>query len=155
MCCLSSDRRVVRRLKRDGCQVFSLDSHPALIYNQSMIEKMLRIGRLYDCYGALLTENQQKCLELHYLQDLSLGEIAAELSVSRQAINDMLRRAEDSLEQYEAKLNLYSQEQQRMQSLRELRKIIMDANAPSPTDPALLTLAVEKIDDILKQEMRD
>ena len=56
-----------------------------------MIEKMLRIGRLYDCYGALLTENQQKCLELHYLQDLSLGEIAAELSVSRQAVNDMLR----------------------------------------------------------------
>jgi len=120
-----------------------------------MIEKMLRIGRLYDCYGALLTENQQKCLELHYLQDFSLGEIAAELSVSRQAVNDMLRRAEDSLEQYEAKLNLYSQEHERFQALQALRKIIMDANEKSQTDHALLNLAVERIDDILKQEMRD
>lgn len=145
----------MRRIKRDDCQGFGLDSHLALIYNQSMIEKMLRIGRLYDCYGALLTENQQKCLELHYLQDLSLGEIAAELSVSRQAVNDMLRRAEDSLEQYEAKLNLYSQEHERFQALQALRKILMDANEKSQTDHALLNLAVERIDDILKQEMRD
>ena len=145
----------MRKIKRGDCQGFGLDSHPALFYNQSMIEKMLRIGRLYDCYGALLTENQQKCLELHYLQDLSLGEIAAELSVSRQAVNDMLRRAEDSLEQYEAKLNLYSQEHERFQALQALRKIIMDANEKSQTDHALLNLAVERIDDILKQEMRD
>jgi predicted DNA-binding protein YlxM (UPF0122 family) len=103
----------------------------------------------------LLTKNQQRCLELHYLQDLSLGEIADELSVSRQAINDMLRRAEDSLEKYEAKLNLHSQEQQRSQTLLELRKIIIGANEKSQTDHALLNLAVEKIDDILKQEMRD
>ena len=155
MCRSNSDKSVVRRIKRDDCQGFGLDSHPALFYNQSMIEKMLRIGRLYDCYGALLTENQQKCLELHYLQDLSLGEIAAELSVSRQAVNDMLRRAEDSLEQYEAKLNLYSQEHERFQALQALRKIIMDANEKSQTDHALLNLAVERIDDILKQEMRD
>ena len=115
-----------------------------------MIEKMLRISRLYDCYGALLTENQQKCLELHYLQDLSLGEIAAELSVSRQAINDILRRAEDSLEQYETKLKLYTQEQQLSQTLQALRKLIVQANEAPLTEHALLNQAVVKIDEILK-----
>ena len=69
-----------------------------------MFEMMVRIGRLYDHYGTLLTERQQKCLELHFLQDWSLGEIAADLGVSRQAVNDILRRSEETLEEYEKKL---------------------------------------------------
>ena len=82
-----------------------------------MIEKMIRIGRLYDVYGELLTERQRKCLDLHYLQDLSLGEIAAELGVSRQAINDILHRTEELLEQYEEKLKLLEQDENRTELL--------------------------------------
>lgn len=120
-----------------------------------MIEKMLRISRLYDCYGALLTENQQKCLELHYLQDFSLGEIAAELAVSRQAINDILRRTEESLEQYEAKLGLIAQEQKRMQALQNIKSLLLAAREKVQNDPVLLQKALDEIDSILKQEMRD
>jgi predicted DNA-binding protein YlxM (UPF0122 family) len=78
-----------------------------------MLNKVLRIGQLYDFYNALLTEKQRDCLNMHYLQDLSLAEIAEEFSVSRQAVHDILRRAEQTLEEYEEKLGLaarYSQE---------------------------------------------
>lgn len=72
----------------------------------SMLNKVLRIGQLYDFYNALLTEKQRDCLNMHYLQDLSLAEIAEEFGVSRQAVHDILRRAEQTLEEYEQKLGL-------------------------------------------------
>ena len=42
---------------------------------------------LYDYYGDLLTQRQRECFELRYNQDLSLGEIAETLGVSRQAVS--------------------------------------------------------------------
>lgn len=118
-----------------------------------MIEKMIRIGRLYDIYGALLTEHQRKCLELHYLQDLSLGEIAADFCVSRQAINDILRRAEESLEQYEEKLKLLAQDKNRTEMLLNVRSALTEAlNAQHPSE-GLIQRALDGVDLILKQEM--
>lgn len=77
------------------------------------LNKVLRVGQLYDFYNALLTDKQRDCLNMHYLQDLSLAEIADEFGVSRQAVHDILRRAEQTLEEYERKLGLaarYSEE---------------------------------------------
>ncbi|MDF2874406.1 MAG: hypothetical protein K0R22_1089 [Sporomusa sp.] len=71
-----------------------------------MLNKVLRVGQLYDFYNALLTDKQRDCLNMHYLQDLSLAEIADEFGVSRQAVHDILRRAEQTLEEYEEKLGL-------------------------------------------------
>lgn len=71
-----------------------------------MLEKLMRIAMLYDFYGALLTEKQRTYLEMHYLNDLSLSEIADEAGISRQAVHDILRRAEKILEQYESELKL-------------------------------------------------
>ena len=56
---------------------------------------------LYDYYGALLTDRQRMCFELHYNQDLSLGEIAAELHISRQGVYDNLSRGEALLRNME------------------------------------------------------
>lgn len=81
----------------------------------TMIDRVLRIGKLYDFYGALLTEKQRRCIEMHFLSDESLAEIAAEFQVSRQAVHDILRRGEQILEAYERKLGLverYRQEQE-------------------------------------------
>jgi len=71
-----------------------------------MLERLMRIGMLYDFYGALLTDKQRTYLEMHYLNDLSLSEIADETGVSRQAVHDILRRAENLLEDYERDLKL-------------------------------------------------
>lgn len=58
---------------------------------------------LFDSYGELLTERQRMCLDLRYNRDLSLGEIAAELGVSRQGVHDNITRAEAHLQRMEEK----------------------------------------------------
>lgn len=65
------------------------------------VERYVRAGVLYDWYGRLLTERQREVFELHYLRDMSLGEIAESQGVSRQAVHDLLARALSTLEGYE------------------------------------------------------
>ena len=95
-----------------------------------MIDKLFRIGLLFDFYGALLTEKQQYCLEMHYLRDLSLSEIALEMSVSRQAVHDIIRRSEQLLEDYEEKLKLVERHQRERILVSKAMGALMDL----PTD---------------------
>lgn len=70
------------------------------------LEKTKRVNDLIDLYGALLTSNQLNILELYYMEDLSLKEIAEELNISRNAVHDSLKRSLIILEEYEEKLKL-------------------------------------------------
>ena len=85
-----------------------------------MLNKVLRVGQLYDFYNALLTDKQRECLNMHYLQDLSLAEIADEFNVTRQAVHDILRRAEQTLEEYEEKLGLAARYRDERKLLAEI-----------------------------------
>jgi predicted DNA-binding protein YlxM (UPF0122 family) len=67
---------------------------------------MIRMGRLLETYGGLLTERQKEFVRLHCHGDLSFGEIAREYRVSRQAVHDAVRQAEAAMEHYEAELGL-------------------------------------------------
>ena len=75
---------------------------------------------LYDYYGDLLTDRQRLCLDMHYNQDLSLGEIAQELSISRQAVYDNLSRAEALLRNMEEKTGCVSRDRQLRKALRAI-----------------------------------
>ncbi len=70
------------------------------------LERATRIILLNDYYGALLTRRQREILAMHYESDLSLGEIGQLLGISRQAVHDLLSRAEEALEGYEKLLGL-------------------------------------------------
>ena len=61
---------------------------------------------LLDFYGELLTEKQRECCDLYYNEDLSLGEIAEQLGISRQAVWDNIRRAEGAMQEIENKTGL-------------------------------------------------
>lgn len=87
-----------------------------------MLEKTTRINMLYDFYHLLLTDKQKDYMELYYREDYSLGEIASESDVSRQAVYDNIKRTEQLLETYEEKLHLYSKFQQRQDLLSELKE---------------------------------
>ena len=63
----------------------------------------LQMTLLFDYYGDLLTERQRMCIDMRYNQDMSLGEIAQELQVSRQGVYDNLNRAEALLTNMEQK----------------------------------------------------
>ena len=66
----------------------------------------LEMTLLFDYYGELLTEKQRACVDMRYNQDLSLGEIAQELGISRQGVWDNIRRAEEALRRPEEKIGL-------------------------------------------------
>ena len=70
------------------------------------IERFERMALLSDFYGKLLTARQQEVIRYYYEHDLSLGEIAENLNITRQAVHDNLKRAERALENYELKLGL-------------------------------------------------
>lgn len=62
---------------------------------------------LYDLYGELLTEKQQTYFEDYYFSNLSLAEIAENMDVSRNAVHNQIKDAEEKLLYYEAHLHLY------------------------------------------------
>ena len=61
----------------------------------------LHMALLFDTYGGMLTEKQRECFDMRYNQDLSLGEIADMMGVSRQAVNDNLKKTEALLRRME------------------------------------------------------
>lgn len=63
----------------------------------------VRLLLLFDFYGELLTERQRMCFDLRYNQDLSFGEIAEELGISRQGVYDNITRAEARMIKMEEK----------------------------------------------------
>ena len=79
---------------------------------------------LFDFYGDLLTEKQKEYYDLHYLNDLSLFEIAEMHGTSRQAVWDIIRRAEQTLREIEAKTGLVARAMQRRAALAEIAALV-------------------------------
>lgn len=108
-----------------------------------MLEKTTRLNMLYDFYAPLLTKKQKEYLELYYLEDYSLGEIADVKNVSRQAVYDNIRRTEKVLESYEEKISLYEKFQK--------RKLLLDALTTSVNqdeNKATILQLVKQIENI-------
>lgn len=59
-----------------------------------------------DFYGPLLTERSREILDLYFACDLSLAEIAENLTISRQAVHDKVRQGTKQLADYERLLKL-------------------------------------------------
>lgn len=87
----------------------------------SSVEEIVEQSLLYDFYGELLTEHQQKIYEAALFEDYSLSEIAEEAGISRQGVHDLLRRCDKQLRAYEARLHLV----ERFTRMREDVKHIM------------------------------
>ncbi|WP_078380924.1 putative DNA-binding protein [Sutcliffiella halmapala] len=109
-----------------------------------MLEKTTRMNYLYDFYQSLLTPKQRSYMALYYLEDNSLGEIAEEYNISRQAVYDNIKRTEQMLEQYEEKLLLFQKFQERQQLINQLKGTLLT----NPSKEELLTFieSLEKLD---------
>ncbi|TVY08788.1 putative DNA-binding protein [Paenibacillus cremeus] len=91
---------------------------------ESVLQKTNRVNLLFDFYQLLLTEKQQIFLKHYFHDDYSLGEIASEFSISRQAVYEHIKRAESVLEEYETKLQLLSKYGERQRLLHELKRLV-------------------------------
>ncbi|HCX3623748.1 TPA: putative DNA-binding protein [Staphylococcus aureus] len=89
---------------------------------QNDLVKTLRMNYLFDFYQSLLTNKQRNYLELFYLEDYSLSEIADTFNVSRQAVYDNIKRTGDLVEDYEKKLELYQKFEQRREIYDEMKQ---------------------------------
>lgn len=70
------------------------------------MNEILEQALLYDFYGELLTDHRKAIYEQFVVEDLSLSEIAADAGISRQGVHDLVKRCQQTLEGYEAKLHL-------------------------------------------------
>lgn len=94
-------------------------THDQVMY---MLEKTIRIGHLADFYKGLLTQRQQKFVDLYYFENLSLGEISTRYQISRQAVYDHLQRAEKALEDYERTLGLVERDLMIQEGLQKIKE---------------------------------
>ncbi|GAA4871374.1 putative DNA-binding protein [Paenibacillus vulneris] len=91
---------------------------------ENALMKTNRINLLFDFYEKLLTEKQQMFCKLYFHDDYSLGEIAAEFKISRQAVYEHIKRAESVLEDYEIKLQLLAKHDERVQLTQKLEPLL-------------------------------
>ena len=73
---------------------------------QEDLQKKVQLAFLSAFYGNLLTEKQRRVLSLHCEEDMSLGEIAEEMGISRQAAHEALSRASAKMTEMENSLGL-------------------------------------------------
>lgn len=99
----------------------------------------LELVLLLDYYGSMLTDKQKECFDMRYNQDMSLGEIAEMLGVSRQAVNDSLTRTEALLRRMEESIGCVKRDRKNRAAVQE----ILDAAAvlDASSDPAVATMA--------------
>ena len=95
------------------------------------------LALLFDYYGGMLTDKQRECFDMRYNQDLSLGEIAETLGVSRQAVNDNLTRTEALLRRMEENIGSVKRDMQMRRAVQEIltAATVLDASS----DPSVLT----------------
>ncbi|QHT60622.1 YlxM family DNA-binding protein [Paenibacillus lycopersici] len=90
------------------------------VHETDALAKTTRINMLFDFYEQLLTEKQQTFLKYYFHDDYSLGEIATEFNISRQAVYEHVKRAEAVLENCESKLKLLAKHEAAEQWLQKL-----------------------------------
>ena len=75
---------------------------------------------LYDFYSGLLTDKQKEAFEDYYFSNLSLGEIAENTGLSRNAIHKNIKTTEEKLYFYEEILELYKKKKELEEIIKEI-----------------------------------
>ena len=98
------------------------------------MKEKVYITILYYYYGNLLTPKNKEYFESYYFSNLSLGEIASNFNVSRNAIHKQLKLIEDKLLKYEDCLHLYEKDKK----LLEITKNIKDKDLKESIEELIL-----------------
>lgn len=90
------------------------------------LEKKVELNWLTAFYGGLLTPKQRDVMRMHCEEDLSLGEIAQEAGISRQAVHDLLTRAAHQLFELEDTLGMAERFTQMQQGLEQAEQALKE-----------------------------
>lgn len=120
-----------------------------------MLSKKMLVADLYAFYGDLLTAKQSDVLALYCLDDLSLGEIAEDLNISRQGVHDAVKRASKTLEDYESKLGLMEKFKNNNRLLNDINVKMMDLSQIVDHDEAVLRSKVKEVVSIVINDIEE
>lgn len=112
------------------------------------MDKIAQISLLYDFYGELLTKKQRQVMALYHEENLSLSEIGEEFGITKQAVHDTLKKAEQALREYENKLGLVDKFICSSRALSQIDKEIDEIAAATAEKQVLDRLT--KIKDIIQ-----
>lgn len=123
-----------------------------------MVDETVRLNLLFDFYGRLLTERQRRIFVMYYEDDLSLGEIAEQIDVSRQAVYDILKRSAKALEKFEKQLRLVARhmlQRSRIEALERrissLQEALPTFNLPNEGERQFLEAEIESMVKLVRQ----
>ena len=119
-----------------------------------MEEKIIYYGTLLELYGELLTDKQYSAIDKYYNMDLSLSEIAQEDKITRQAVRDNIKKAEEKLEFFESKLKLYKNFKKEDNIVSKLERNIINL-AAKITTLSIDKYEKEKLDNTLKEIIKN
>lgn len=86
------------------------------------VEDNVKLGKLLDLYGKLLSKGQQEILSYYLNDDLTLSEIGENLNISRQAVKDSLTKGEEKLLAMEEELGFLKRVENYEKQLAFLRE---------------------------------
>ena len=116
------------------------------------LEKSVEIGTLCAFYGGLLTQKQQDALRLYYEEDLSLGEIADELEVSRQNVHELITRSAQKLRKYEAALGSMKRAEETAKQLKQALALMEAVHTADQNDQNRLEEAGDMIRRMIRRQ---
>lgn len=93
------------------------------------MENFVYYNNLFDIYKDLLTIKQKEIFALYYEENLSMQEIADDLSVSKSFVGKVIKDSQAKLEDFEKNFNLYSyklklQDLENEEDINKIRKVI-------------------------------
>ena len=110
------------------------------------LARKAELSYLSAFYSGLLTDKQREALSLHCEEDMSLGEIAEELGISRQGVHELLARAVAKMTDMEEKLHLAAR-------FSRTEQILVDCRAA--LDAGQYQEARNLLDAIIRLEQED
>lgn len=117
------------------------------------MEKIVEQGLLYDFYGELLTKHQQEIYESVVYDNLSLGEIAEAEGVSRQAVHDIVKRCDRTLQGYEEKLRLVARFMSIKDKISQIRKLSEQYENSESKDLSSYGTQIKELSERIMQEL--
>jgi len=86
------------------------------------VSKFIRMNKLIELYGSLLSSTQKEMLTSYYSYNLSLSEIAIEKSISRAAVDDAIKKGSKKLEELETSLKLLEKQSVILEEIEKIKK---------------------------------
>lgn len=102
-----------------------------------IIDENIRIIKLIDVYGELLTSKQLTIAQSYYFDNLTLSEIAECHGISRQAVKDSISQSVRILNDYEDKLHFISKCESLKRNLIKIKNSYTNENLTKEIDKCI------------------